>query len=183
MSAKLTNPDSPSRSQSTSPWQHLAPANQRDCPTQRGGKGANFGPTRSFVVLYTLLPCPHIQTLDAVSSRCERNHINLNISKTKPCLYSTRHLLNTCKVDLKLGNTMQNHCSQYNYLGFILDSTLNMEANFNSIFKRLSYKNVQFSKIRHYPDTKTKVLVYKQTIMPVAELCWLYALSEQETVL
>ena len=44
-----------------------------------------------------------------------------------------------------------------------------MEAIFNYIFKRLSYNIFQFSKIKHYLDVKTRVLVYKQTVMPFAE--------------
>ena len=35
-----------------------------------------------------------------------------------------------------------------------------MEAYFNFIFKGMSYKIFQFSKVRHYLDTSTWVLVY-----------------------
>ena len=107
--------------------------------------------------------------LDKVSSWCKYNCIKLNISKTKPCYYGNRHLLNTCNLDLKLDQTILNSCTQYKYLGVLLDETMNMEPNFNYIFKRLSYKIFQFSKIRHRLDTKTRVLVYKQTVLPFAE--------------
>ena len=108
-------------------------------------------------------------TLNEVSTWCKHNRINLNIGKTKPCYYGTRHLLNNCQLELKLDTTALHRCTQYKYLGVILDETMNMESNFNYIFKRLSYKIFQFSKIQHYLDTKNRLLVYKQTIMPYAE--------------
>ena len=109
------------------------------------------------------------RTLDNVSTWCVNNRINLNVKKTKPCCYGTRHLLNNCHIKFQLNNTPLHSCKQYKYLGVILDETMKMESNFNYIFKRLSYKIFQFSKIRNYLDVNTRVLVYKQTIMPLAE--------------
>ena len=107
--------------------------------------------------------------LNMVSNWCILNRINLNINKTKPCYYGTRHLLNNCQFELKLNSSILNRCSQYKYLGVILDETMSMEANFNYIFKRLSYKVFQFSKIRHYLDIHSRILVYKQTVLPFVE--------------
>ena len=109
------------------------------------------------------------QSLHKVSTWCSNNHINLNVKKTKPCCYGARRLFNDCHIDLVLNGTLLNLCKQYKYLGVYLDETMNMESNFNYIFKRLSYKIFQFTKFRQYLDTKTRVLVYKQTIMPLAE--------------
>ena len=60
-------------------------------------------------------------------------------------------------------------CLQYNYLGVLLDECMTLTANFNSIFKKFSHKIFQFGKIRKYMDTNTRVLVYKQTILPLVE--------------
>ena len=77
----------------------------------------------------------HLQdTVGKVSRWCNRNRINLNISKTKLCFYGTRHLLNNCNFALSLDNSPLTRCTQYKYLGVILDETMNMEANFNYIF-------------------------------------------------
>ena len=46
---------------------------------------------------------------------------------------------------------------------------MTLSANFNSIFKKLSHKIFQFGKIRKYMDINTRVLVYKQTILPLVE--------------
>ena len=79
------------------------------------------------------------QTLYNVSNWCIENHINLNVKKKKPCYYWTRHLLNHCRLNFHLNNTPLHSCTQYKYLGVILDETMSMEPNFNYIFKRLSY--------------------------------------------
>ena len=100
---------------------------------------------------------------------CTRNHINLNIKKTKLCCYGTRHSLKHFPIRLTLKETKLTSVSQYTYLGIVLDETLNLEANFNSIFKKFSYKLFQFSKIRKYLPLKLRVLVYKQAILPLVE--------------
>ena len=44
-----------------------------------------------------------------------------------------------------------------------------MKPNFNKVFKKLSYKIHQFGKIKKYLDASSRVLVYKQTILPLTE--------------
>ena len=44
-----------------------------------------------------------------------------------------------------------------------------MKSNFNSVFKKFSHKIHQFGKIRKYLNTETRVLVYKQTVLPLSE--------------
>ena len=60
-------------------------------------------------------------------------------------------------------------CNQYNYLGVILDECLTMKQNFNIVFQKFSYKIYQFGKIRKFLDCETRVLVYKQTVLPLTE--------------
>ena len=60
-------------------------------------------------------------------------------------------------------------CKQYNYLGVQLDECMTLTSNFNNIFKKFSYKIYQFGKIRKYLDIPTRILVYKQTILPLVE--------------
>ena len=109
------------------------------------------------------------QTLYNVSTWCTTNRMNLNVKKTKPCYYGSRYQLKNIHLNFHLDNTPIYSCTQIKYLGVILDNTMNMESNFNCIIKNLSYKLFQFTKIRSYLDIKTRVLVYKQTIMPLAE--------------
>ena len=44
-----------------------------------------------------------------------------------------------------------------------------MKPNFNSVFKKFSYKIHQFGKIRKFLDIPTRILVYKQTVLLLTE--------------
>ena len=110
------------------------------------------------------------RALMRIKDWCSMNCININVKKTKYCIYGQRAKI---KLDtgapLAFGDHNILRCHQYNYLGVLLDECLNMTANFNNIFKKYSYKVLQFSKIRKYIDNKTRTLVYKQTILPLVE--------------
>ena len=108
--------------------------------------------------------------LEEVQAWCNLNCINMNVDKTKFCLYGTRKLVNTFK-DKSIGpvDCQISQCHQYNYLGVSLDECLNMKSNFNILFKKFTYKNYQFGKICKYVDVSTRVLIYKQTVLPLVE--------------
>ena len=44
-----------------------------------------------------------------------------------------------------------------------------MQKIFNTAFKKNSYKNYQFTKIRKYVDVNTCIRIYKQTVLPLVE--------------
>ena len=104
-----------------------------------------------------------------VDQWCTLNRINLNVSKTKMCCYGTRHHLENFEIKLKLKDCELGKCKQYTYLGVTLDEIMNLESNFNATFKKFSYKIFQFSKIRKYLPPDVRVLVYKQTVLPMVE--------------
>ena len=110
------------------------------------------------------------RVLSEINDWCTLNCINMNVDKTKFCLYGSRKMVNTFR-DNTIGSMecQISQCHQYNYLGVTLDECLNMQSNFNAIFKKFSYKNYQFSKICKYLDTSTHILVYKQTVLPLVE--------------
>ena len=109
-------------------------------------------------------------SIGSVNMWCLENHINVNLDKTKFCIYGSRSRVKTYNSDYVL---LDDHkimrCHQYNYLGVLLDECLNLNANFNKIFKKYSYKIFQFGKIRKYINIDTRILVYKQTILPLVE--------------
>ena len=92
-------------------------------------------------------------SLNAVSSWCLKKHINVNVSKTKLCCNGRRHRLKNSDIVLNI---------------IILDETMNLESNFNSIFKKFSFKIFQFPKIWRYMPQDTRITVYKQTILPLS---------------
>ena len=110
------------------------------------------------------------KSLSAVHKWCNVNFINVNVQKTKFCIYGNRSNVKAFKDTSICADRLQIlKCHQYNYLGVLLDECMTLVPNFNSIFKKYSYKIFQFGKIRRYLDIQTRILVYKQTIMPLVE--------------
>ena len=110
------------------------------------------------------------RALSVVNDWCISNYININIQKTKYCIYGTRSNLNQyVDTSLCLGDQAISRCHHYNYLGIHLDECLNMKSNYDAVFKKYSYKTFQFGKIKNFLDQTTRILVYKQTILPLVE--------------
>ena len=114
------------------------------------------------------------ERLESVLARvidwCNMNYININIDKTKFCVYGTRTNVSKFNENNIDANDRSIHrCQQYQYLGVILDECLTMKPNFNNIFKKCSYKIYQFGKIKKFLNVETRVLVYKQTVLPLTE--------------
>ena len=110
------------------------------------------------------------RSLTAIFNWCQKNYININVHKTKFCIYGTRSLVKQyTDVQLGSGDHQIVKCQQYNYLGVKLDECLNLKANFKGIFKKFSHKIYKLGKIKRYIDTCNRVLVYKQTILPLVE--------------
>ena len=81
------------------------------------------------------------RALAAINEWCKANYININVQKTKYCIYGLRSALGKDEdIPLKFGNQHILKCHQYNYLGVHLDECLNLNSNYNSIFKKYSYK-------------------------------------------
>ena len=154
------------------------------------GAGANIGLFADDAVIYCsnydqfFVKTRLEHMLEEITRWCTRNCINMNVNKTKFCLYGSRKM-----VDSYGGNTLgPDHCKiqqchMYNYLGVTLDECLNMHANFSKIFKKFSYKNYQFGKIHKYVDINTRILIYKQTVLPLVEYvsCMMSLNTKQET--
>ena len=110
------------------------------------------------------------QALSMVIDWCNTNYINMNIDKTKFCIYGTR--ANVSKFgprNLSSDTRTITRCQQYQYLGVILDECLTMKPNFDNVFKKFSCTIYQFGKIKRFLNQETRVLVYKQTILPLSE--------------
>ena len=107
--------------------------------------------------------------LNKVTLWCTNNHINLNVKKTKLCCYGSRHSVKNVQINCKLNGSQFPLTKQNTYVWVILDETLNLEPNFNAIFKKFSSKLFQFSKTCKYLPLSVHVLVYKQAILPLVE--------------
>ena len=119
--------------------------------------------------------CSHLKLhlekcLSIISDWSNCNHINLNVQMTKFGIYGYRSRISKFEGNLICAQGKKiSRCSQYTYLGVDLDECMTLSANFNNIFKKFSYKIFQFGKIKKYLDLTTRILVYKQTILPLVE--------------
>ena len=78
------------------------------------------------------------RALVVVSNWCQHNFININVGKTRYCIYGLRSKVNLdSETSLKFGNQQINKCHQYKYLGVHLDECMNLNSNFNAIFKKI----------------------------------------------
>ena len=73
-------------------------------------------------------------------------------------------------------------CNKYNYLGITLDECLTLKPHFNTILKKFTYKVFQFGKLTHFLNIKYRILIYKQTVLPLLEYvsCILYLCNKHE---
>ena len=96
--------------------------------------------------------------------------LNINVENTKFCIYGYRSSLKGF-LDNSINSDGQQiyRCSHYNYLGVQLDECMTLQSNFNNVYKKFSQKIYQFGKIRKYIDVSTRVLLYKQTMLPLVE--------------
>ena len=108
--------------------------------------------------------------LTHITEWCNKNYININIDKTKFCIYGNRSTISHFKENtISVQNKHIHRCQQYQYLGVLLDECLTLKQNFNNVLKKFSNKIYQFGKIRKFLDIDTRVLVYKQTVLPLTE--------------
>ena len=109
-------------------------------------------------------------SLTSVMHWCVKNYININIEKTKFCIYGTRANITRYTSEMVVSDNRHiQRCRSYLYLGVTLDECLTMKPNFNNVFKKFSYKIHQFGKIKKYLNVDTRLLVYKQTVLPLSE--------------
>ena len=101
----------------------------------------------------------------------ELNNLHLNVRKTKVMLAGTRSkLLNLGDIEpLILYNNPISFVKEYNYLGVILDSEMNLRSFYNHVKKNVYVKIFAFSKLRNCLTDHAAILLYKLTILPFLE--------------
>ena len=67
--------------------------------------------------------------------------------------------------------TKINTTSSYRYLGVEIDSTLNLNTNFELCYKRASGRLRLLSKLRRFLDSTTAYKLYRSMIVPVITYC------------
>ena len=68
-----------------------------------------------------------------------------------------------------VGNSTISCVKKCCYLGCILDYELTMIPAYKDVYRNVEQTNYMLGKIRHLVDTKSALLVYKQTVLPLLD--------------
>jgi hypothetical protein len=103
---------------------------------------------------------------------CTNRGLSINESKSKVMWFGSKKKVGKLPaLKIFIGAVSLPHVNHYNYLGVILDSSLNLEKHVNAILSKASHKLHMFGLIRHLIDFNTGCLIYRQTIAPIFEYC------------
>ena len=75
------------------------------------------------------------------------------------------------QLNIRIKGTSVNQTSSYKYLGTQLDSTLALNGNFNSKYKKLSSRLRLLSKLRPDLNVKASKMIYTNIVIPVFTYC------------
>ena len=110
------------------------------------------------------------QDLIEISNYFRKNHLimNLNKGKTESMLIGTAKKLSKCNDELKLQYNSRNISStnQYKYLGSKMNTTLNMNDHFNSVYKQSCNKLSILSKMSKRMTSDSLQMIYTSMIIP-----------------
>ena len=94
--------------------------------------------------------------------------INLKKGKTESMIFGTSQKLSKCgkELNLSFNGTEIIQTDHYKYLGTVLDTTLSLKDNFDTVYKRSMSKLRILLSLSKYLTNVAKVKVYKGMIMP-----------------
>ena len=102
------------------------------------------------------------------------NDLSLNLKKGKTetiILGTSIRVKKVAQLNIQIKGTSINQTSLYKYLGTHLDSTLQLNGNFNSKYKKLSSRLQLLSKLRPNLNVKASKMIYTNIVIPVFTYC------------
>ena len=124
--------------------------------------------------------------MDCLADWLKSNELVLNLKKgkTESLLFGTSQRIakQTEPFEIKLSHqTVINNTTEYKYLGVRVDSSLNLNSNFNACYKKASGKLRLLAKIRSYLDQATAATIYHSMILPTFTYCGILQLKYTNT--
>ena len=109
--------------------------------------------------------------MDFLADWLKNNELVLNLKKgkTESLLFGTSQRIAKESEPLKikmLDQTVINNTTEYKYLGVRVDSSLNLNSNVHTCFKRASGRLQLLAKMRSYLDQATATSIYHSMILP-----------------
>ena len=109
--------------------------------------------------------------MKAVGSYCSDNELFLNLKKgkTESMLFGTARRLskNGRKLKIYYNGSIISCVKEYEYLGNVLDSSLNLNTNFNRTYKRASSRMRLLQNVMSYLTTHAATRIYTLMILPI----------------
>ena len=110
--------------------------------------------------------------------------LNLKKGKTETMIFGTSiRVKKATPLNIQIKGTSINQTSSYKYLGTHLDSTLALNGNFNSKYKKLSSRLRLLSKLRPDLNVKASKMIYTSIVIPVFTYCGTVNLNLSRTSL
>ena len=134
------------------------------------------------------LSTPNCQRTWIISRLAKSNELVLNLKKgkTESLLFGTSQRIakQTDPLEIKLSHqTVINNTTEHKYLGVRVDSSLNLNSNFNTCYKKASGRLRLLAKIRSYLDQATAATIYHSMILPTFTYCGILQLKYTNTQL
>ncbi len=126
--------------------------------------------------------------MDCLADWLKRNELVLNLKKgkTESLLFGTSQRIakQTEPLEIELSHqTVIHNTTEYKYLGVHVDSSLNLNSNFNTCYKKASGRLRLLAKIRSYIDHATAATIYNSMILPTFTYCGILQLKYTNTQL
>ena len=97
---------------------------------------------------------------------------NLKKGKTETMIFGTSNRVKkAASLNIQIKGTSVNQTSSYKYLGTHLDSTLALNGNFSSKYKKLSSRLRLQSKLHPDLNVKAAKMIYTNIFIPVFQIC------------
>ena len=110
--------------------------------------------------------------------------LNLKKGKTETMIFGTSiRVKKTVPLNMQIKGTSINQTSSYRYLRTHLDSTLALNGNFNSKYKKLSSRLRLLSKLRPNLNVKATKIIYMNIVISVSTNCGTVNLNLSSTSL
>ena len=99
------------------------------------------------------------EDLKNINQYCSNNELYLNVEKCKALIVNYKESIPFNQI--KLNNCCLEIVDQYKYLGFRIDTKLSFNGQMNHIINKISYCNAVFSRISHFVEKSTLLMIYK----------------------
>ena len=108
--------------------------------------------------------------LNSISKWCNQISMTINENKTQAMWFASTNLRKTLQdLTLRINGKVLKEVQQYQYLGVQLDTDLNLVKYVNTAVSKMSNRVFKLGRLRISINQLAAILVYKQTVLPVAD--------------